>query len=223
MCRFLIVKSKNFFSLEPWLIKFAHLAKNHPTPEEDMQEDGWGVAWLNNNRWKIRKSIKPIWEEVRQFSQFDYQTNLAIFHARSASFSHHKNNLEFNQPFYKEDFLFVFNGLVSKIKINFNLEGDLGAQKIFSLILLLKQKVKKIETAIEKSYFIIKNNSEKIRGLNFALIKETKVYGFNYFEESKDYYQLWQGRNQKLICLSSNRFSDNLAWDKAPFGQVFVF
>ena len=78
MCRLLVVKSKNEFSISNHLKEFAEICRD----SEEYQGHGWGLAYLNsNNDWIHYKNIKPIFEDdLTQFSK----TKFLVVHARSA-------------------------------------------------------------------------------------------------------------------------------------------
>jgi hypothetical protein len=134
MCRFLMMSSKAPLRPTGLLEKFADMASRSRSPDGDRQADGWGVAWLDEQRgWSVRKSPNPSWTETQDFSNIPPCQILAA-HVRSASFPEHKGVVEFNQPFLAGRQAFVFNGLLQGVSFPFPVEGRIGSQKIWSLL-----------------------------------------------------------------------------------------
>ena len=220
MCRFAVIKSSDLFSCKKYLKQFSLSAKNNPAPDGDEQKDGWGMAYLRNNHWEIFKSSYPIWEDKLDTCSF-YQSNIFLFHARSATFKSQKDFLYLNQPYLQQDTAFVFNGLILRVKLRLNLYGEVGARKIFSLILKFEKKTGDIKAAIWKSFKLIEKNSQEVKAFNLALVRKGKIVGFNFFKEHPDYYQLWIGKKNGKVILASNKFINSFDWSKTPIGRVF--
>jgi predicted glutamine amidotransferase len=133
MCRFLLARSKEKFNAVALLEKFSMMSKKSKAYDGDWQGDGCGISWFENNEWKSKTSIEPIWEIAEEFSNIP-QTTHVVIHARSASFPQHKGILEYNQPYIWQNYSFVFNGLLKGVTLPYQIEGKIGAQKIWSII-----------------------------------------------------------------------------------------
>ncbi len=200
MCRFLLFRSNKQVDPKNLLEQFAQMAEKSRTPDGDRQEDGWGIAWKENRVWKEKKSLLPIWHDKDIFSEIK-PTNIFVIHARSAGFSKHKGNLYYNQPYLTDSLVFVFNGMIRGVKLSTPLAGDIGAQKIFSL---LKQEIQMNlpEKALHNTSQIIKENSQKIEGMNIGFVKDNKFYALCEYSTNKDYFSLryFQDNNLTILC-----------------------
>jgi len=200
MCRFLLAKSKTPISPKALLDSFSSMAQKSKAYDGDWQGDGWGISWLENNQWFTQKSLLPIWTEKNKFSHFP-QTTLFVIHARSASFPAHKNNLGFNQPFVNHPNSFVFNGFLKGVSLSSSLPGDIGAQKIWSLLRQLLNRHPPLE-ALDKLKEIILKNTRQVQALNIGLADQKNIYVLNYSSKHKKYYRLhyFEDDRLKLIC-----------------------
>ncbi|MBI3954984.1 hypothetical protein HY338_00945, partial [Candidatus Gottesmanbacteria bacterium] len=152
------------------------------------------------SNWDIYKSLKPVWEERDKFQEFA-ETNMFVVHARSAGFPDQKGIIEYNQPYIKDSLCFVFNGMIKGVKIDRKLEGKIGAQKIFSLILEGKRG-NSIEDVLKSVDKLLLENSEKIIGLNIGVVKENKFYILCEYEKNSNYFgvRYFQNDEMTLIC-----------------------
>lgn len=201
MCRFAIVFSNKSFPVMPVLKKFASMSLENPSPEGDEQKDGWGIFYENGERNYLLKSNQPIWEDIKKI-KFTTRAKKIFLHSRSASFFSQKLRLDFTQPFLTKNFIYVFNGMVSKVKIPFKLDGEVGARKILSLI--EKYQIDfNLKSAILKAVDTIRKNSKKIFGFNMALYFRNNLYVYSEANEFKDYYQLYYGLTDDFFILSS--------------------
>jgi len=198
MCRFLLCKSKNLISPNRILKSFSNMAQKSKAFDGDWQGDGWGFSWLENNKWKEYKSLKPIWEENEKFMEFP-QSNVFTIHARSASFPQHRNIIEYNQPFINNTFSYVFNGLLKGVTLS--LPGEIGAQKIWSLLNSYLDKID-LSRALDKTVNILKKNSKTIQALNIGLAKKNAISAYCFYLKHPEYYSLkyCDNFNIKLIC-----------------------
>lgn len=198
MCRFLLYKSKQPVAITETLHAFARMAKKSKAYDGDSQCDGWGIAWLENNSWQNYKSVRPIWEDVGASTQFPKSTIFTI-HARSASFSQHKNNIEYNQPFINDSYSYVFNGLLKGVTLS--IPGDIGAQKIWSLLGGYLNTMD-IDKSLNKTIDTLKKHTRIIQALNIGLATKDAIAAYSCFTEHPDYYSLHYVDNPslKLIC-----------------------
>lgn len=212
MCRFALIRSSKLINPQPILEKFGIMAKNSPAFDGDWQGDGWGISYLNkNNDWEVKKSLNPIWEDKNLFDQFP-RTNIFVIHARSASFEHHKGEIDYNQPYINKPYAFVFNGLLKKVHFQQPIPGKIGSQKLFHLLnQLLKNQVTtninnnrndvilNILTIFEQ---LLRANVEKIQACNIGLANHSNIYALNLFSKHPKYYRLHylDSPNLKIIC-----------------------
>lgn len=207
MCRFLLAKSKNRGKSYKILKAFASMARKSKAFDGDWQGDGWGIAWVSDNSsWQIYKSLSPIWDEEKKFARFP-ETNLFAIHARSASFPQHKNNLEFNQPYISDSVVFVFNGLLRGVKLPFTVPGNIGAEKIWSL-LQDELKSKNPEEALNNVKNLLRKYTREIQALNIGLIYESELFSLNYFTKHDNYYTLQRFSYETTDIICSEKLGD---------------
>lgn len=204
MCRFLIVNSNKEILPLDLLTQFAAMCKKSIAPDGETQRDGFGVSWKENNKWKTVKSISPIWKDQKLFNQIP-ETRLFMAHARSASFSLGKDNLEFNQPFTDGDLGFVFNGTIRKMKTSLKLEGEIGSQKLFSLIKLFSKKVSG-KSILEKVRNFILAKAESIDGMNIGFVDKNSIHLLCQYSDHADYFTLFYFESDEILIISSEEF-----------------
>jgi predicted glutamine amidotransferase len=203
MCRFLILKSKKLLKPEFFLQKFALKCRQSKALDGDWQGDGWGIGYKVNKEWKVYKSLRPIWREKEVFSSFP-KTCLFTVHARSA-FGDTKGVLEFNQPFIKDDCLFVFNGNIKGVRLRKVVKGKIGAQKIFNLFLYFL-KNNSLKAALKKTEALLLQNSSFVYGLNIGVVFKDKVYALCQFQSKDENYfslRFFNGSDFKIIASES--------------------
>src|SRR3989344_5555621 len=200
LCRFLIARFENSIDPQSLLRDFAAMCQRSRAPDGDWQGDGYGIAWQKDGQWRLYKSLKPIWQDEDIFSKIG-AVNLLVAHARSAGFPQHKGNIEFNQPYVADSLCFVFNGMIKGVRLNMPLDGKIGAQKIFSL-LLKEANIKSTKEALQSVRSLILANSQKIEGMNIGLVQEGRLYSFCEYADNTNYFNLHfvQKRGLSLIC-----------------------
>jgi len=197
MCRFLLIKSEKEFDIKNFLSPFAIKCKEN----KEWQGDGWGISWLNpRNEWKTFKFLSPIWEDAAKFEKIS-KSKMFIVHARSSTFEKDKHNIEFNQPFVKDDFAFVFNGEIKGVQ-GIKVPGKIGSQKIFNLILKYYRLTNKMEKAIEQTKNLIEKNSKEIKALNLGISDKKNFFVLCKFSRDPDYYTLYYLTNNIVIVTS---------------------
>jgi predicted glutamine amidotransferase len=175
MCRFLIANSNNLINPKDLLNTFSTLAQASRTIDGDMQNNGWGMAWLDDeNQWQIYKSMKPVWEDTAVFESF-IPTKTLLVHARSASYSKFIDDVSVNQPYFNNKFSFVFNGDLSGVKIDKPVPGKIGAQKLWYLLQqnLLNESP---YNALQSFTQFMRQNTSKIWGMNIGFTDGHKIY-----------------------------------------------
>lgn len=205
MCRFLLVKSKKPIKPKKLLASLAEMAKNSRAYDGDRQDDGWGMAWIDNqNQWQLKKSLSPVWKKVNRFNQFP-STKIFVAHVRSSSFPKDKGDIAYNQPYIDGEYSFVFNGLLRGVNLP-KVPGNIGAEKIWYL---LKGELKKnnVHNALEKTKKLLLENSKEIIAFNIGLANSKKgnIYSLCYFTKHPEYYQLHTFKNQDIEIICSEK------------------
>jgi predicted glutamine amidotransferase len=207
MCRFLLLNSKTSIDPKEFLEKFAVMAEKSRAPDGDIQGDGWGIAWLDKSgNWQNYRSLLPVWKDKSSFQNIG-KTSAFLVHARSASFTHQKGILEYNQPYIYDKYAFVFNGLLKGVSLP-DIPGRIGAEKIW--FLLRKELNKKSpQESLEALKNLLIKNSREVIALNIGLATNKNIYSLSYFTQYPDYYHLWKFKNEhyQAIC-SENIFSN---------------
>lgn len=199
-----MVKSQNPVKIESLLEEFAEACRKCRTPDGDWQGDGWGISYLSKeNRWVVKKSINPIWEEENIFKSIP-ESRFFLVHARSSSFGNQREFIEYNQPFVSERYSFVFNGFIKGVSLPFKVKGEIGSQKIWNLLLeFLKKETPRKSLLLLKNYIL--KNSKTVQALNIGLCDRSNLYALCYFESNPDYYSLFYFKDLSTFIISSEK------------------
>jgi predicted glutamine amidotransferase len=211
MCRLLYIRSNSEFTIGPHLRVFSEICEN----SKEYQGHGWGCAYLVQNEWKLYRNLKPIWED--DFSQFS-ETKLFIAHARSA-FRDQDIILENNMPFFKNGFMFIFNGELHGVRINSN--GKSGAEKIFNFLLRLDQG-NTLHT-LQKAMKIIEKRSRYIRAFNMIMANKESAFLASYFNEDPDYFAMYHKHTSSEVLICSEPYPEEHDWKKIENRTIEVF
>lgn len=169
---------------------FASMCEKSRTTDGDRQGDGWGAAWWDGlYGWRTRKSLAPIWEERRVFGRLP-PTRLLAVHARSASFPHQKGEISFNQPYARNGFCFVFNGSLEGVRMEQTIEGDIGAQKIWNLILERLRAGASLATALTEVRALLYNQASSVKGLNIGIASALEMAILCDYSTEQEYFTL---------------------------------
>lgn len=208
MCRFLIANFQEETRPEKFLADFATACEKSP----HWQGDGWGIAWRENGLWQSRKSLKPIWEDTKRFADFS-ASGYFLIHARGSSFPRDRGNLDFNQPFIREDKAFVFNGFLNGVRLPAPVPGAVGAEKIFNLVL---------REGLEEAADLLLKNSKLAEALNIGLAAEKEISVFSYFSTEGDYHRIYSSEDSGWNLVCSVPIGD-FDWRPLEQGQMLSF
>ncbi len=211
MCRILFAKETNSFNVTKYLLPFSKMCKE----SKEYQGHGWGFSYLENNRWKTLKQIEPIWESV--FPK-NIISNQLVIHTRSA-FEDKGIVIENNMPFGNEETVFAFNGELRKTKLN--IEGRIGAEKIFNFINRLKKE--NYYDAIKRAVKIINKRTEYVRAMNFIISETNETFVYSDFNEDAEYFTLQQlsDKDKKIICSQKLAELGN-NWEAIPTKEIRI-
>lgn len=161
--------------------------------------DGWGLAYLKDGKWEIKKSIKPVYQDD-QIDQFrSIQTNFALLHARKANVG--ETALKNTHPFQKDDFIFCHNGHNRdqfKIHPNFQPQGDTDSERIFYDI-LHQFPTKEIPQAIRNTF----HRYPYYKGAVIVLANPKKTFIATRANVFPKYYRLYLAKAKDYLILSS--------------------
>lgn len=202
MCRFLLLKAQQPIQPATFLYAFAEMARQSTAGGEGIwQGDGWGVSWLTNNQqWQSHKSLQTIWTDHADFATLPPSRRWMV-HARSASFPQHKGVLDYNQPYHQGPYTFVFNGLLRGVKLPQRVAGEIGAQKIWTLLQHYLATQSPVE-ALQQLRQTLSTHSQEIKALNIGLADQQHCYAFCTFAANPAYYtlQLHRSAELQMIC-----------------------
>ena len=195
MCRLLLVNLKQRDDVRQYIEAFALKCRT----SKEYQGDGFGIAYLDKeDKLQIVKSLKPIWA-ASDIIQSIPHTTFALVHARSAFGESTIGDIDNNQPFGDENFLFAFNGNLKGVKLQ--VEGKIGAHKIFNFL-----KYKGFEN-ISDSISEITNKTRYVMAFNLIAVSGKNVYVHNYYglEEDSKYFDLWISQTDNKLVISSEQ------------------
>ncbi|MEI6532570.1 MAG: class II glutamine amidotransferase [Candidatus Roizmanbacteria bacterium] len=208
MCRFLLAKSNNnnYLDSQKILHSFAEMSKKSKALDGDWQGDGWGASWIEDNKWKTYTSLSPIWEDSIHFSSIADSLRL-VLHARSASFSHQKNILRYNQPFIFDQYVFVFNGLLKGVSLPYLVVGEIGSEKIWSL---LKKELdtNNPEKALHNLFEFLKKYVKTIQACNIGIANYESIYALTSYTIHPEYYNLHCYNDELLSIICSEKLPE---------------
>jgi predicted glutamine amidotransferase len=185
-------------------------------------EDGWGVAYLQDEKWRVSKSTEAIFKDpaVNKFRLI--KTSMMILHVRKKMGSEkHINN---THPFHHVKtnpgtFVFCHNGFIDEDIFygkEFKPQGQTDSEKLFYSI-LTDMKKDKIAKAIRKNF----KRYKELTGTNIILSnKEKSVVAVrqNHFPR---YYQMQMAHDENKIIISSEAFKNSeLNWEPLEQGDI---
>ena len=219
MCRFLLARSKQVIQPAQILSAFAAMCEASRGSNGDRQEDGWGIAWNENGAWTLRKSLLPIWEEPGAYAEIP-PTRLWVAHARSAGFAEHKGQLSHNQPYVADSLCYVFNGMLRGVRLPMRAEGEIGAQKIFSLI---RQALagQTAEQALRWTHDTLAQHSRHIVGMNIGLVQDERFHLLCEYAEHPEYFGLNYHQDEYLTLACSEQLP-GYTWQTMERNQIVV-
>ncbi|RLG76728.1 MAG: class II glutamine amidotransferase [Thermoprotei archaeon] len=159
---------------------------------------GWGVAWLDENGWRIYKEPVALYASARarEVIRRCVRSKVVISHVRLASAGGIR--VENTHPWLYRGWVFAHNGTVygrrELLKLlrgeHRGLEGDTDSEALFHLVVQevndLGDPVEGIASAVEK----IVRSGIKFTSLNFIASNGEKLYALRYAATSPSYYTL---------------------------------
>ena len=215
MCRLLCVRADESFDLPEHLEPFAEVAKN----SREFQGHGWGCAWLEGERWRIYRSITPIWEDPHRPRG---RSRLLLAHARSA-FRNEGIRVANNMPFFDGERVFLFNGELRGVRIRER--GRIGAEKVFNFVKRFDRG--DLRVALQRGLSLIEKRTRYVRAMNILMVDAAlRVTVASRFNEDPDYFQLRRATVGGARILCSEPYPASFgpaAWTPVPNGTVAPF
>ncbi len=185
------------------------------TPDGGRQEDGFGIAYWDGQKWRVFKSLQPIWQRSEIFKKIP-PTKFLVAHARSAGLVEQKGNLDYNQPYVNKDLCFVFNGLIRGVSFKTSIDGNIGAQKIFSL---LQKNQSQPSAALKNTFHLLSNHSRKVEAFNVGLISQEKISLVCHYENHPEYFKLHYLKSTGRTTVCSARLNSQ-KWRALQRGEI---
>jgi len=170
---------------------FAELSYENPS--------GWGIAWLDEDGWRIYKEPIPLYrsDRAREIIQKNVRGRIVVSHVRLASIG--SRRIENTHPWLYRGWVFAHNGTIRDRKAllellrrkHRDLEGETDSEAFFHLIVQevedLGDPVEGIVSAIRK----IVGKGIDFTSLNFIASDGERLYALRYATTNLDYYTLY--------------------------------
>ena len=195
----------------PHLDTLAAIARD----SKDYQGHGWGCAWLEAGRWRIYRTIEPIWEDQEVPHE---RTTMMLAHARSA-FRDEGISVENNMPFGDGEYMFVFNGELRGVRISEH--GRIGAEKVFNYIKRFDRG--DMLHAMRRALVIIERRTHYVRAMNIIIASTSEAWVATKYNEDPDYFQMSSFRSDDLHILCSQAYPGGNDWLPVPNGTIESF
>lgn len=210
MCRLLAVRSPDPFDIAEYLRPFARIARG----SSEWQGDGWGCAWREDGRWRLHRTVRPVWEDdLERFGR----TRLLLAHARSA-FRDDPVAVEKNMPYVEGDRAFIFNGELHGVRIRAS--GSTGAEKIFRFFL---RRLSIDPPGFTRSAALIRRRAGYVKAMNLVLADGANLFLHSAFSEAEDYFTLHRKGDGGRLIICSRPFPGEAGWLPLPNPSVEVF
>lgn len=231
MCRMIIALGK--VKMNSLINGLALMAKDQNSVHELNQRlgkgsfthgDGWGIAYLKDGKWIIKKSIKPIYQDPKINQLRKMKTNLAILHARQKSVGN--KSIRNCHPFHFNDknvgeLVFCHNGWIrNKVRYSssFKPQGETDSEKLLYSIL---SKIKK-NGLVEATKNSLQNC--KCKGTNTIFAdKEKSIIALRETILPK-YFTMRMAKNKDSLIFSSEELSNlnKRRWQTMKQGKVYL-
>ncbi len=211
MCRLLAVKSAEPFEIEPYLTRFAEVAR----ASCEYQGDGWGCAFRLDGAWQLVRSVRPIWQECGMDLG---STSFLLAHARSA-FDTQGPMIEHTMPFVAGPLAFAFNGELRGVRLQ--APGRIGAEKLFNLV----RRVANGDAghALARAAALVRSRSEYVRAMNVLLADGERLHVHSFFAEQPDYFTLYAQRREGRTVVCSAPLAGGGDWRPLANDTMEVF
>ena len=113
-------------------------------------------------------------------------------------------------PFHDDNYVFVFNGELSGVKIKE--DGRIGAEKIFNFIKRFDSG--NIEQAVSKGIAILKKRTTYVRAINLIIADNKSAYVSSNFSEDEDYFTMHYYKDDSRLIICSEPFDGETNWQK---------
>lgn len=204
MCRLLCVRGRQGFEMASHLDAFSAIARD----SREYQGHGWGCAWLDRGRWRLRHDIAPIWEDPwRPLGR----TTLLVAHARSA-FRDEGIRVENNMPFTDGERVFIFNGELQGVRIRER--GRIGAEKVFNFVKRFDRG--DFHHALERGLDVIAKRTRRLRAMNLIIADRAgRVHVATDFREDPEYFQMHVAQTDRTRIVCSDPYPEPAARDRS--------
>ncbi len=213
----LMAEDKNIF----------HEHNQNKAPGDWRHEDGWGMAYIQERRWKIHKSILPAFSDAQARPALPAHSPVVLFHSRKRTKGdiHEKNT----HPFAHGRYVFCHNGTIEgdiKHAPCFLPQGETDSERLFYAILSAFGD----GHAGDESAFHIREviqNYKKNTGSNIILSSPEKTFVSVNYSQYPAYYSMALGVGKEGIIISSEKVpvggtKRGMEWSFLNDGEIAV-
>ena len=181
--------------------------------------DGWGIAYLKDQKWRVYKSLKPIFEDDNIYKFRSLKTRAIVLHARKSTGGNitydNTHPLVYNDR--KGDYLFTHNGTIYD-EFDFNeplIAGDSDSVRWFNKL------ISELKNNDIPDFFSL----DRFTSANFFFVTPGKIYVGQYFKKDPVYHTMKVIKNGNNVIVSSEilpAYKDEI-WQSIENGSLLQF
>ncbi len=177
-------------------------------------QDGWGMAWREDRRWAIHKSITSL--EREKFLPVVPKTSLLLLHTRRRT----TGNLlvEDTQPFHHQDSVFCHNGTIHgeiPVPSSFQCHGKTDSERLFYCLLATRNNPIFLQNALD--------TLPKNAGTNVILTNAGHTFLAVQPTHYPLYYEMHLWQDKESIIISSEQLPEwEGTWKTIKAGTVLT-
>jgi glutamine amidotransferase len=221
MCRVLGITNFDYAKHEEIIERFYALARTGMVMAEDPpgHEDGWGLAFYQQDELVVHKSGTNLLEETGKVSGIlsAAQTSpVMILHLRKSAWAN-TSNTRHAHPFHIGNTVFFHNGVVydyQRLIPDLSLPGipaDARDTEVF-FYHVMRGKTQDLGRAFLDSVAIIKQK-HKFSSLNCLFSDGLKLFAYRDYAKEPAYYSLYKACAEKSCIISSEILDKNMRWE----------
>lgn len=203
--------AESAIDMRPHLRAFARLSRQ----SKEYQGHGWGCAWLEDEAWRLYRTIEPVWlDDLERFPM----SRLLVAHARSA-YRDEGIYVHNNMPFFDGRYVFAFNGELRGVRIREH--GRIGAEKVFNYVKRFDKG--DLGAALTRALPMIVSRTRYVRAMNIVVADADNVHVSSLFNEDRDYFELQHCASDGAHVICSQRYPEIGPWSPIGSGSIRCF